>query len=237
MANTVLLKRSNTPGSVPAASNLTAGELAINYADGKLYFLGSSGTVTQIAGNSSMTYSGNVTAGNFLTSGSISATSNITGGNISAAGQITASGNITVGNVVTSGIVSAGGNVLAGNVTTTGNLYVGTGNAGYIYGNAFYMTGISSAISVTKIENGNSNVWVRTPGGDVTVTAGGVANVALFSTGSMTLSGAFATPKTITSNVDVANNVNGMFLGPLKFEDNAFLTVPDSSTVYIYSPN
>lgn len=162
---------------------------------------------------------------------------------------ISASGNITAGNLNSVGVVSAlgnvvaTGNVIAGNVTTTGlvstvgNLYVGTGNTGYVYGNATFMTGISAAISVTKIENGNSNVWVQSAGGDVTVTAGGVSNVAVFSTGSMTLQGAFGTPKTITSNIIVAGNINAMLIGPLVFGNGVGLTVPNTSTVYVYSPN
>jgi len=159
------------------------------------------------------------------------------------ANTISASGNITAGNLNSLGVVSALGNVVAGNLIatanlrTTGNLYVGTGNAGYVYGNATFMTGISAAISVTKIENGNSNVWVQSSGGDVTVTAGGVSNVAVFSTGSLTLQGAIGTPKTITSNIIVAGGINAMLIGPLVFGNGFNLTVPDSSTVYVYSPN
>ena len=98
------------------------------------------------------------------------------------------------------------------------------------------MTGINSAISVTKIENGNSNVWVNNPGGDVTVTAGGVSNVAVFSTGSLTLSGAFGTPKIITQNINVSANINAMLIGPMVFSDGVSLFVPTSSTVYVYTP-
>jgi hypothetical protein len=103
-------------------------------------------------------------------------------------------------------------------------------------GNGYFLTGISAAISVTKIENGNSNVWVNTAGGDVTVTAGGVSNVAVFSTGSLTLQGAFGTPKTISANVIVAGGINAMLIGPMVFDDDAHLFVPDSSTVYVYAP-
>ena len=138
---------------------------------------------------------------------------------------ISATGNVTGGNILTTGLIS-----------TVGNLYLGTGNAGYIYGNGTYLTGISAAISVSKIENGNSNVWVQTAGGDVTVTAGGVSNVAVFSTGSMILQGAIGTPKIISANVVIAANINGMLIGPLTFANGVGMTVPTSSTVYIYAP-
>ena len=113
----------------------------------------------------------------------------------------------------------------------------GTGNvaAGYFIGNGSALTGVIAS-SVTKIENGSSNVWVNTAGGDVTVTAGGVANVAVFSTGSLTLQGAFGTPKTISANIIVASGINAMLIGPLVFGNGYNLTVPTSSTVYVYAP-
>jgi hypothetical protein len=42
---TIQLRNSSTPGSVPTALSLSAGELVVNTADGKLYFKDSSGTV------------------------------------------------------------------------------------------------------------------------------------------------------------------------------------------------
>ena len=187
--------------------------------------------------------SGNVTGGNVLTGGLVSATSTITGSSLLGS-VVSASGNVTGGNVLTGGLVSAtstitsSANVIGGNITTVGQVSA-TGNINtntYFVGNGYFLTGITSAVSVTKIENGNSNVWVNTPGGDVTVTAGGVANVAVFSTGSMTLQGAFGTPKTITANIIVASNINAMLIGPVVFGNGYNLTVPNSSTVYVYAP-
>jgi len=60
MPNTILLKRSNTTGAVPAAGSLEIGELAINSADAKLYTKKTDGTITVIGGST-----GNVT-GNYL---------------------------------------------------------------------------------------------------------------------------------------------------------------------------
>ena len=45
MANIVKLKRSGTANSAPAANSLEYGELAINYADGILFYKDSSNTV------------------------------------------------------------------------------------------------------------------------------------------------------------------------------------------------
>jgi hypothetical protein len=233
-------------GAMIVGSNITGGNLLTS---------GSISATANITGGNILTAgimssAGNATHGNILTAGIVSATGNVTGNYILGNGSqltglpatygnsnvvtllagfgsntVSTTGNITGGNLITSGLIS-----------TVGNLYLGTGNAGYIYGNGTYLTGISAAISVSKIENGNSNVWVQTSGGDVTVTAGGVSNVAVFSTGSMTLQGAVGTPKTISANVVIAPNINGMLIGPLTFANGVGMTVPTSSTVYVYAP-
>jgi hypothetical protein len=64
MANTVIaLKKSATPSSVPV--DLANGELAINYADGKLYYKAANGTIAVISGNEP-NYFGTVNANNTL---------------------------------------------------------------------------------------------------------------------------------------------------------------------------
>ena len=52
---TVLLKKSATPGRAPSA--LANGEIAINYADGKLYYLNANGSIASISSGGSPTYS------------------------------------------------------------------------------------------------------------------------------------------------------------------------------------
>lgn len=49
----IKLYRSSVPGNVPSDTNLGYGELAINYADGDLYFKDSGGVVRIIASTSS----------------------------------------------------------------------------------------------------------------------------------------------------------------------------------------
>ena len=48
MANTLLLKKSGSASEVPEANELTHGELALNYADGKIYFKNSSNAVSEL---------------------------------------------------------------------------------------------------------------------------------------------------------------------------------------------
>lgn len=99
MPNTVQLKRSSTANSVPSAGNLVAGELAINYTDGNLFYKNASNVVTVIASNKFSSVTGNVDAGNIRTAGLVTATGNITGGNLLTGGLISAAGNIIGGNL------------------------------------------------------------------------------------------------------------------------------------------
>ena len=48
MANTLLLKKSGSASEVPDANELTHGELALNYADGKVFFKNSSNAVSEL---------------------------------------------------------------------------------------------------------------------------------------------------------------------------------------------
>lgn len=89
MTNTVLIKRSSTANAVPSAGNLQAGELAINYNDGNLFYKNTSNVVTVIASNQFVSVSGNVVGANVVT-GNISATGNI---------NFTTSSNVSLGSV------------------------------------------------------------------------------------------------------------------------------------------
>jgi hypothetical protein len=48
MANTILHKRSSTTGATPSSGSLSAGELAVNTADGKVFTKKDDGTVVEI---------------------------------------------------------------------------------------------------------------------------------------------------------------------------------------------
>jgi hypothetical protein len=50
MTSKVILKKSSVSGRVPTTSDLDYGELAINYADGKIYYKNSSNSIAEISG-------------------------------------------------------------------------------------------------------------------------------------------------------------------------------------------
>jgi hypothetical protein len=134
---------------------------------GNIVINGTTSLVGNIIGATS--FSGNVTAGNLLTSGQASATGNLTGGNVNTAGAVSATGNVTGGNVntagavsatgavtsdanitggnlLTSGVVSAGGNATAANFLTSG-VVSATGNVtgNYFIGNGSQLTGVAAS--------------------------------------------------------------------------------------------
>ena len=67
---------------------------------------------------------GNITAGNLITTGLVSATGNLTAGNL------TTTGNLNAGNLITTGLISATGNLTAGNLTPNNPLAVAYGGTG-----------------------------------------------------------------------------------------------------------
>jgi hypothetical protein len=230
MTNTVLLKRSNTANAVPLAANLTAGELALNYTDGNLFYKNNAGNVVVIASNQTLSVTGNITGGNLLLSGIVSAAgnitsaANITGGNITTSGS---GGNITGANVISATTFSASGNISAvGNISGT-----------YFIGNGSLLTGISASGSGNSISNGTSNVVIPTANGSIYLSDDGVPNAAVFSNGSFTMAGSFATPKTTTANSTVTSNVNAMLIGPVTIGAGTSITIPSSSTLSVYTDN
>jgi hypothetical protein len=147
------------------------------------------------------------------------ATGNITGGNLVTGGQATAVGNVRGGNITTPGLVSATGAVVAGgNVTganlVTGGLISSTGNitsaaniAGQFFiGNGSQLTGLSAAVSVQKISNGTTEANIGTPGGNANISIGGTANVAVFTTTGVVLTG-ITVPSITKSGTNAVGNI------------------------------
>ena len=124
MTNTVQLKRSSVSNSVPSAGNLVPGELAINYADGNLFYKNSSNIVTVIASNQFVSVTGNITGNYFFGNGSqltgiTSTSSQITNGTSNVA-IVAANGNVqvAVAAVANSVVMGAGSLFVQGPIST-----------------------------------------------------------------------------------------------------------------------
>jgi hypothetical protein len=149
-----------------------------------------------------LSVTGNTTSGNLIAGGQVTATGNVRGGNIttpglvSVTGTVTAGGNVTGGNLTTGGIVSS-----AGNVTSAANI------AGQFFiGNGSQLTGLSQGVSLQKINNGTSEANIGTPGGNANISIGGVANVAVFTTSGVTVTG-ITLPLILKSGSNAVGNI------------------------------
>lgn len=105
----ISLYYSATASAVPLAANLTAGELALNTNDGKLYYKNSGGTVTLLASNAATT---NVSSISFGSTGLTPSTA--------TTGAVTVAGTLVVGN---------GGTGLA--TLTAGRIPFGAGTSAF----------------------------------------------------------------------------------------------------------
>ena len=125
-----------------------------------------------------LTVTGTVSGGELTTGGNVSATGNVTGGNIKTSSvligssTVSATGNITGGNVLTGGIVSS-----TGNISSAANV-----SGSYFIGNGSQLSGLSAAVSVTKIVNGTSEANIGASGGNLSITIGATANVVVVDT-------------------------------------------------------
>ena len=184
-------------------------------------------------------FSGNITAGN------ISATGNITGSYILGNGSQlsglpatysnanvanylpTFSGNLTAGNISVSGNITGGNILTVGNVSATGNV---TGN--YFIGNGSQLTGLATGIPA-QIANGTSNINIASANGNIEFAVGSSPDTMIVSPGELTVYGVYSNPKTISSNIAIAPNINSLLIGPVSIASGINIYVPDSSTLNV----
>lgn len=148
---------------------------------------------------------GNVTGGNINTGGIVSATGNVNGGNINGTALVrgvtlSATGNISGGNIAAANAITAGTTISA-----AGNITAGAG--AFFLGNGSQLTGLSSAVSVTKIENGTSVVQIGASGGNANVTIGGTSNVVVFTTSTTFFAGNVSVPAIEKTGTNAVGNI------------------------------
>ena len=205
MTNTVLIKRSATANAVPTGGQLANGEIAINYADGNLFFKDSGGSVQTLASKKFVSVTGNITGGNVET-GIVSATGNVIAGNLNAAG-------LSLSSNVVSALVSAA------NITTTANIA-----ANYFIGNGSLLTGIAGG-GGDSYSNAKVATFLADFGSNTVSTSGNVT------TGNLTVNGniTYVNSNVVTINdkfINVANNAatsgaangGGLGVGPVDAE-------------------
>ena len=168
-----------------------------------------------VIGTTSLTFTQNYMA-NSISGGTsnvvVNSNANVT---ISSAG---AANVLTVSNtgVYVSGVVSATGNI-------TGNYFVGNGSA---------LTGIATGIP-TQLANGTSNINIASANGNIEFAVGSSPDTMIVSPGELTVYGVYSNPKTISSNIAIAPNINSLLIGPVSIAAGINIYVPDSSTLNV----
>jgi len=171
MSNTILLKRSDVENSTPSSANLVPGELALNFADGNLFFKNSSNNIVLLASTQTLDIAGNITGGNLITAGItstaiLSVTGNADVGNLGTVGQVIATGNITGGNLrATVDIEIQNRGILYLN-TTDNSQYIGLRSPATLTDNFIYTFpanyGVNNQVLTT---NGAGSLRWEDPGG------------------------------------------------------------------------
>jgi hypothetical protein len=126
--------------------------------------------------------------------------------------------NITPATSSTTGAFNVVGGVgVAGNVFAGGNV---TGN--YLFGDGGYISNVTvvSNVAVTQIANGSSTVAVNGSGGNITFTAGGVANVAVITPTGVQFNGNIVGDTNFAGNVTAG--AGSYFLGDGSLLSNIF---------------
>lgn len=199
MPNTILLKRSSTASSVPAAGSLQAGELAVNLADQKLYSKTAGGTVVQVG-------FGNLTSAMVTTAlGFTPYNSTNPSGYITASGSITGSSGSCTGNAATATKWATGRTIaLTGDVTGTSAAF--DGSAALSFAATLANSGVTAGTytKVTVDAKGRVTTGSSMTSGDVTSALGYTpANKAGDSfTGNISVSGAVTATGDITAYSD-----------------------------------
>lgn len=167
----ILIYASGTASNVPLAANLTSSasgaELALNYADGKLYFKNSSGVVTLLAGSGGGgPAAGSNTQIQFNNSGVFGASANLTwDGTVLSTTGLTATGAITLNTTTNNQSYTTTGagtiTISSGTAGSINNMNIGATTAG---------TGKFTAITNSALTSGR--VVYSTTGGLETDSAG-----------------------------------------------------------------
>ena len=199
MASTILLKRSSTASSVPAAGSLQAGELAVNLADQKLYSKTAGGTVVQVG-------FGNLTSAMVTTAlGFTPYSSTNPSGYITASGSITGSSGSCTGNAATATKWATGRAIaLTGDVSGTSAAF--DGSAALSFATSLANSGVTAGTytKVTVDAKGRVTTGDSLASSDVTGALGYTsANKAGESfTGSISVSGTITATGDITAYSD-----------------------------------
>lgn len=156
----IQLYSSSTPAAVPTAGNLATGELAINIADGKLFYKNSGGVV-QVIANGAFSIGGSNTQVQYNNSGVLAGSANLTfdGSTLTVNGVLVGRGG---GGVASNTVVGSG--ALASN--TVGAQITAVGNGALAVNTASFVT----AVGYQALNANTTAVWNTAVGAQAAAT-------------------------------------------------------------------
>lgn len=171
----------STAGLISATGNVSVGNLNItgNIVDtGPLSIITSGNGNINLAANgtgivtisTAVSATGNATAGNIRTAGTITAAGNVTAGNILTAGQASVAGNVTAGNIITNNVVSSGNILFTGNLLPSANTYT-LGSVASPWADAIF--GPQSITILDTTANTSNTVVIQNDAGNITMGTAG----------------------------------------------------------------
>jgi hypothetical protein len=229
MANNIILKKSSVTSKVPLTSDLTFGELALNYADGKLYYKKADGTTID-SFNADITSSDVTTALGYTPYNSTNPSNYITTAGARSALSFTAgsgaynssTGVITIptnNNQLTNGagyttntgtVTSVGGTgtvsglTLSGTVTSSGNLTLG-GTLSLTSGQ------VTGALGFTPYNATNPSGYTSNTGTVTSVATSGTVSGLTLTGGTITTNGTITLGGTLSASIDNISDEHRLF--------------------------
>jgi len=222
---------SNTAGHIPTSANLSSGELAVNIADGKLFYKDSNGNVQILATNNvangvftNVTITGTATVNTANVTTLNTANAQITGGSISNVSiSFDSINNTPIGNTAPSTgrftTISASNSIVVGANSTPISVLINTTDAlGVPVGNAAQQPANAAAgylrfnTDTVQFEGYNGSVW----GGIGGAQAGGAI---------------ITNNQTATVNYTITSTQNGFSVGPVSVANGVVITISAGSPV------
>jgi len=220
---------SNTAGHIPTSANLSSGELAVNIADGKLFYKDSNGNVQILATNNvangvftNVTITGTATINTANVTTLNTANAQITGGSISNVSiSFDSINNTPIGNTAPSTgrftTISASNSIVVGANSTPISVLISTTDAlGVPVGNAAQQPANAAAgylrfnTDTVQFEGYNGSVW------------GGI--------GGAQAGGAIITNNQVaTVNYTITSTQNGFSVGPVSVANGVVITISAGS--------
>ena len=197
----------NGQGQLTAASNTVITANAANLIGTTLNSAVVTSSLTTVGVLIGLTV-GNGTANSTFGNGTINAAGNVTAGNVNAGNLLTVN-NLSVTTYVTSNLIP--------NANVTYNLGSSTNRWKDLWlSNSTLFFDTNSTMSAGTVTNGNSNLSITTPNGNITFSAAGVANVLVVT----------STGANITGTANISGNVNvGNLIGPVA-NGNSNVNIP-----------